>query len=152
MKDNLVKTPKIIGFVSLLLLVMLIGSSALFAATLDTNSIVKGTIIEAFNQDPKVQRDTASGNMKVSPESFTNDTIDFLQKVSVYPLSLLGAALFLTLIGLITMKFNRGITAILFIIAGIASLFTLIPAILLFFAANKLFHKPEYTQPAVKKA
>lgn len=138
-KTNKKRPPyKLVAFSFLLLFILFIGTG-FFSNSLNTNQTVQNVLIEIFENDPKAQREMSSEEISASSEQFTSDILIFVQKFLKYPYYMLGISALLSLIALFTMKFNKIISALLLSLAGVLSIFTLLPPIFLFFASNNLF-------------
>ena len=125
--------------ISFLLLFILFIGTGFFANSLNTNQTVQNVLIEIFENDPKAQREMSSEEISATSEQFTSDILIFVQKFLKYPFYMLGISALLSLIALFTMKLNKFISALLLSLAGVLSIFTLLPPIFLFFASNNLF-------------
>ncbi|MGH2317667.1 hypothetical protein ACRC6Q_07840 [Planococcus sp. SE5232] len=130
-------TQKLVSL-SIILLVALLAGSVLFLNSLEKNPWVQDKLVELFQNDPKVQLDMTRGEVTVSAEQFADEMILFAEDVLMYPFYMLVFALFCSLFGLVMMATFPSIAAVFLVLAGILSLFTLVPAMLLFFAANSL--------------
>lgn len=129
---------KLILISSSMLLILLIVLG-IFIYSLEKNHLVEGAIVELFENDPKVQREMSGGEARASSKEFANEVIIFAKEILVYPFYMIGLAALLSLFGLFTIRINRFIAAIFLSFAGLLSLFTLLPPILLLFASNNLF-------------
>lgn len=125
--------------ISFLLLFILFIGTGFFANSLNTNQTVQNVLIEIFENDPKAQREMSSEEISANSEQFTSEILIFVQKFLKYPFYMLGISALLSLIALFTMKLNKFISALLLSLAGLLSIFTLLPPIFLFFASNNLF-------------
>lgn len=125
--------------ISFLLLFILFIGTGFFANSLNTNQSLQNVLIEIFENDPKAQREMSSEEISATSEQFTSDILIFVQKFLKYPFYMLGISALLSLITLFTMKLNKFISALLLSLAGLLSIFTLLPPIFLFFASNYLF-------------
>lgn len=130
-------TQKLVSL-SIILLVALLAGSALSLNSLEKNPWVHDKFVKLFQNDPKVQLDMSRGETTVSADQFAAEMILFAEDVLMYPFYMLVFAVFLSLIGLVMMATHPSIAAVFLVLAGILSLFTLVPAVLLFFAANSL--------------
>lgn len=82
---------------------------------------------------------------QMNSEIFAADVVEGAKQLLFYPFYLLVASALLSVGGLLTINLNRFVPAVLFSLAGVLSLFTLLPPVLLFFASNRLFA----TSPAI---
>ncbi|ANU19361.1 hypothetical protein BBI15_03630 [Planococcus plakortidis] len=121
------------------------------ANSLDTNQSIQNVLIEIFENDPKAQREMNPEEITAISEQYTNDILSFVQNALKYPFYLLGIAALLSLVALFTIKLNKYVSALLLLFAGLLSIFTLLPPILLFFASNNLFKTSSQNQNAVRK-
>ncbi|WP_257785652.1 DUF4064 domain-containing protein [Planococcus plakortidis] len=137
--------------IAFLLLVILFISTGLLANSLDTNQSIQNVLIEIFENDPKAQREMNPEEITAISEQYTNDILSFVQNALKYPFYLLGIAALLSLVALFTIKLNKYVSALLLLFAGLLSIFTLLPPILLFFASNNLFKTSSQNQNAVRK-
>ena len=131
-------TYKLVAISFLLLFILFIGTG-FFANSLNTNQTVQNVLIEIFENDPKAQREMSSEEISANSEQFTSEILIFVQKFLKYPFYMLGISALLSLFALFTMKLNKFISALLLSLAGLLSIFTLLPPIFLFFASNNLF-------------
>ena len=123
---------------SVLLLVVLLAGSGLFLNSLERNQWVHETLIEVFQNDAKVKQDMSRGEVTVSADEFADDMVVFVEDVLMYPFYMIVFSVFLALFGFLMMATLPTISAAFLALAGVLSLFTLIPPVLLFFAANSL--------------
>lgn len=123
---------------SIILLIALGFGFGLFLNSLGTNQLVQGALIDVFQNDSKVQQDMSRGESTITAEEFAGDVILFAEEVLLYPFYMIVIALFFSLIGLLMIATNPPIAAALFVLAGVFSFFTLVPPLLLFFAAKRL--------------
>lgn len=123
---------------SIILLVALLAGTGLFVNSLERNQWVHELLIEVFQNDSKVKQDMSRGELTVSADEFTGDMILFVEDVLMYPFYMIVFAVFLGLFGFLMMATHPSIAAAFLALAGVLSLFTLIPPVLLFFAANSL--------------
>lgn len=129
-------TPVIIAF---LLLFSFFISFGLFVNSLETNESLQNILFEIVENDPKAQREMSSGEIATFSNEVTNDVLNFTKGVLKYPIYLLGVSTLLSLVALFTMRINKFMSAIILSMAGVLSIFTLLPPVLLFFASNRLF-------------
>ena len=130
-------TQKLVSLAIILLLALLAGS-ALFMNSLEKNPWVHDKLVEMFQNDPKVQLEMSRGEATVSADQFASETLLFAEEVLRYPFYMIVFAIFFSLFGLVMMSTFPSIASAFLALAGILSLFTLVPAVLLFFAANSL--------------
>ncbi|MBD8014108.1 hypothetical protein [Planococcus wigleyi] len=123
---------------SILLLVALLAGSGLFVNSLERNQWVHETLIEVFQNDAKVKQDMSRGEVTVSADEFADNMVIFVEDVLMYPFYMLVFAVFLGLFGFLMMATHPSIASAFLALAGVLSLFTLVPPVLLFFAANSL--------------
>ena len=123
---------------SIILLVALLVGSGLFLNSLENNQWVHDQLIELFQNDSKVQLDMSRGEDTVSADQFASEALLFAEEILNYPFYMIVFAVFLSLFGLVMMATFPSIAAVFLALAGILSFFTLVPAVLLFFAANSL--------------
>ncbi|WP_169801157.1 DUF4064 domain-containing protein [Halalkalibacter krulwichiae] len=108
---------------------------------LEKSSLAQTMLIELYKKDPKVQRDTASGTLKMSPEQFAYETLSFLNNYKHLPISALAFSAFLHVVSLIVMSRNKNISGSLFMCAAILSSFLIIPALLQVYLGYLLLKK-----------
>ena len=134
-------TPKSLTLISLLMLVIILVFSGLLLNSLENNEFLRGILINLFENDPKVQRNMINGELAASSIAFVNEVIHFIKEISIYPIYMLGIATLFSLLGFLTIKINKFAAATFLSLAGVLSIFTLVPPILLFFASSNLFKK-----------
>lgn len=123
---------------SIILLVALLAGSGLFVNSLEKNQWVHETLIEVFQNDAKVKQDMSRGEATVSADEFADGMVVFVEDVLMYPFYMLVFAVFLGLFGFLMMATHPSVASAFLALAGVLSLFTLVPPVLLFFAANRL--------------
>lgn len=132
-------TPAKLGVTSLLLLLIGSGIVGFLILSLDDSRFVQNQLTELFQNDPKVQREMTRPEAQTNSQVFATDVVEVATQLLFYPFYLLIAASLLSAGGLLTIKMNRFVPAMLFSLAGVLSLFTLLPPALLFFASSRLF-------------
>lgn len=125
--------------ISFSMLLFLSIVSGIFIYSLEENHLVETALVELFENDPKVQREMSGGEAQASSKEFAHEVIVFAKEILIYPFYMMGLAALLSLFALFTIKINRFIAAVFLSFAGLLSLFTLLPPILLLFASNNLF-------------
>ncbi|XKF85302.1 hypothetical protein LG289_03695 [Planococcus rifietoensis] len=121
------------------------GLSGFLIFSFDDNQIAQNQLTELFQNDPKVQREMTRTEAQMNSEIFAADVVEGAKQLLFYPFYLLVVSALLSVGGLLTINLNRFVPAVLFSLAGVLSLFTLLPPVLLFFASNRLFA----TSPAI---
>ena len=106
--------------------------------SLEKNQLIHAVLIEVFQHDSKVQQEMSRGEATVSDEEFAADVLLFAEEVLMYPFNMMVFSIFLSLFGFMMMPTHPSIAAAFLALAGVLSLFTLIPPVLLFIAANSL--------------
>lgn len=139
-------SPTKLGMTSLLLLLISSGIVVFLILSLDDSRFAQNQLTELFQNDPKVQREMTHSEAQTNSQVFAADVVEGATQLLFYPFYLLIAASLLSAGGLLTIKMNRFVPAMLFSLAGVLSLFTLLPPVLLFFASSRLFA----TSPALE--
>ena len=134
--------------ISIILLIALVTGSGLFLNSLEKNQWIHEMLIEVFQNDSKVKQDMSRGEATVSADEFAAEMLLFAEEVLMYPFHMMVFSVFLSLFGFMMMPTHPSIAAAFLALAGVLSLFTLIPPVLLFIAANSLV-KSEGTLKAV---
>ncbi|MGM0898189.1 MAG: DUF4064 domain-containing protein [Bacillota bacterium] len=132
-------TPVKLSVASLILLLLLAGLTGSFIFTIEENRSAQNQLAELFQNDPKVQREMTRTEAQMNSETFATDVLEMTKGLLLYPFYFLIAAVLLSFMGILTVKMNRFIPASLFSLAGVLSIFTILPPVLLFFASNRLF-------------
>lgn len=124
------RAPKILGIVSLVLLVIGFILSLLIYTQIDKVDLFRDSLIEAYNSDPIYQENLGLTNAD-TPEGFADGMISTWKNLLLIPV--IGAVLSIaaTLFSAIAMNKLPRTSAVLFIIVGVANLFTVIIPILL---------------------
>ena len=124
------KMPKILGIVSLVLLVIGFILSLVIYTQIDNVDLFRDSLIEAYNSDPIYQENLGLTNAD-TPEGFADGMISTWKNLLLIPV--IGAVLSIaaTLFSTIAMNKLPRTGAVLFIIVGVANLFTVIIPILL---------------------
>lgn len=124
------KVPKILGIVSLVLLVIGFILSLLIYTQIDNVDLFRDSLIEAYNSDPIYQENLGLTNAD-TPEGFADGMISTWKNLLLIPV--IGAVLSIAAILFSTIAMNKlpRTSAVLFIIVGVANLFTVIIPILL---------------------
>lgn len=124
------RAPKILGIVSLVLLVIGFILSLLIYTQIDKVDLFRDSLIEAYNSDPIYQENLGLTNAD-TPEGFADGMISTWKNLLLIPV--IGAVLSIaaTLFSTIAMNKLPRTSAVLFIIVGVANLFTVIIPILL---------------------
>ncbi len=124
------RAPKILGIVSLVLLVIGFIISLLIYTQIDKVDLFRDSLIEAYNSDPIYQENLGLTNAD-TPEGFADGMISTWKNLLLIPV--IGAVLSIaaTLFSTIAMNKLPRTSAVLFIIVGVANLFTVIIPILL---------------------
>ena len=130
-------TQKLVSL-SIILLIALLAGSGLFVNSLEKNRWVHEILIEVFQNDSKVKQDMSRGEVTISADEFAGDMVLFVEDVLMYPFYMVVFAVFLSLFGFLMMATHPTIAAAFLALAGVLSLFTLVPPALLLFAANSL--------------
>ncbi|MCT2347673.1 DUF4064 domain-containing protein [Niallia taxi] len=125
------KAPKILGVVSLVLLVIGFIISLVFYTQIDKQAFIRDAFIEAYNADPVYQESLGLTNLPDTPEAYADEMIVTGKNLLLIPVitSLLACAA--TLFSTIAMNKLPRTSAVLFIIVGVANLLTVIIPILL---------------------
>ncbi|TWT07715.1 hypothetical protein FQV26_07860 [Planococcus sp. CPCC 101016] len=119
-------------------MIVFLSGSEIFLNSLEKNQLLHGMLIEVFEHDPKVQLDRSRGDTTITADEFATDLILFAKDILMYPFYLIIFSILFSLMGLITTYVNPMIAVIFLTLAGVLSLFTLLPPILLFLASNTL--------------
>lgn len=128
--NSKIKNPLILAVISLILVLISMVYLVNIGSSLEKNNIARSLIIDIFNNDPKVMRDTASGTISTTAEQFATDTLIFFKQFYLIPVGFLFLAVILNISGLIIMNRNRRASGILLCCSAVASSFTIIPPIL----------------------
>ncbi|WP_083477663.1 DUF4064 domain-containing protein [Alkalihalophilus marmarensis] len=122
----------VVSMLSILSIALLASSIAYlsYMGPLEQNSHARHFVIELYNKDPKVQRDSVNGTLKIPPNQFATDTLRFLHHYLHIPIGALALSVTLNIICLFIARDNKNLSGSLFMCAAAASSFTLIPPIL----------------------
>ncbi|MDQ0427530.1 hypothetical protein QOZ98_000355 [Planomicrobium stackebrandtii] len=136
--NNLQSSRKLVTL-SIVLLAAIVAVSGFFLNSLDRNQLVQNFWVDMFQNDSKIQQDMSRGEATISAEEFASDNTLIAKNVLVIPYYMLIIATVLSLLGFLTIGVNPVVATVFLALAGILSLFTIFPAILLFRASGKLF-------------
>ena len=95
-------------------------------------------LVEVFEHDSKVQLAMSRGETTITADEFAENVIFFAKDILMYPFYMIVFSILCGLIGLLATYFHPLISAVFLTLAGILSLFTLVPSVLLFCASNTL--------------
>lgn len=128
---------------SIIMLAFFVVGSGFILNSLESNYWVQSILIDVFQNDSKVQQDMSRGEATISAEEFASNAAQFAKEVLIYPFYMMVIASAFSLMGFFTITTKPYIAAGFLALAGILSLFTFIPAILLFFASSILVKSNE---------
>ncbi|WP_142826389.1 hypothetical protein [Planococcus soli] len=137
-KSNKLQSSRKLVTLSIVLLAAIVTVSGFFLNSLDRNQLVQDFWVDMFQNDSKVQQDMSRGEATISAEEFASNNTLIAKNVLVIPYYMLIIAVVLSLIGFLTIGVNPAVATVFLALAGIFSLFTIFPAILLFRASGML--------------
>lgn len=128
---------------TIVMLTAIAAGSGLFLSSLEKNQLVHNLLIDVFQHDPKVQQDLSRGEATISAEEFASNAVEFAKEILIYPFFMLITAILLSLVGILTIRIHSSLASSLLALAGVLSLFTFVPAVLLFEASRMIFNATE---------
>ncbi|MDV2884938.1 DUF4064 domain-containing protein [Alkalihalophilus pseudofirmus] len=126
------KKHMMIRFISVISLGLLVGGTVflLSIGPLEQHQGIRSVVIDLYQMDPKVQRDTLSGTLQIQPDEFATDTLQYINQYMYLPIGALILSAVLTVVSLFILNKNSKMSGSLFMFAAAASCFTVIPPIM----------------------